>query len=141
VRIKNIVNKLRTMRVLLLLLLPASVILSACTKMPQPIPPGTDTYFYGYIVKGEKFGIKVGDSRDEVERKISLKKFFGDEDLEVGKCERGISLKINGCGKDVKVGYYRVKKPLRDGFIYIIYRDKKVVSIVWEFDWLPPMDF
>jgi GH24 family phage-related lysozyme (muramidase) len=53
----------------ILLLVP----LAGCARTPYPIPVGTDTFFYGYINQGEKFGVKIGQSREEAES--ALKNF------------------------------------------------------------------
>ena len=121
-----------------LLMLLAMLTLQGCVKSPTPIPPGTDTYFYGYLTEGGKFGVKIGDGVEGV--KYHIRKYSSTSDA-LDECKVGFSHKFSNCKKGELIGYYRVRKPLRDGFIYVIYRDNKAVGIAWKFDWLPPMDF
>lgn len=130
-RVSDFINKLSNMRALWLPLITISALLYGCTEAPAPIPPGTDTYFYGYIIEGEKFGIKVGDSSAEVEKKINPV-FFGDETLT--ECGHNLLILIGNCDANTMVNCYFVDKIPRYGFIFILFEGDTVAGIAWQFD-------
>lgn len=107
----------------------------ACSQTPNPIPRGTDTFYYGHIDSGEKFGVKVGDGRADAQRKLGGKFHYAGE----SRCGYRVKLLV-GCLDDFTGDIFRVKQFLRDGIIVLEIRSDKVAAVIWDFTALPTVD-
>ncbi len=121
-----------------LLMLLAMLTLQGCVKSPTPIPPGTDTYFYGYLTEGGKFGVKIGDSLAKARGTLPEKYYYY---YTSEKCDSRLMRSLSICKHAQLIDGFGVSKILKNGHILILYRNDMVIGIAWEFDWLPPMDF
>ena len=102
--------------------------LAAC-EQPRPIPPGTDRFYYGHLVEGEKFGVSVGMSQDEAVRILTAR---GLRDAGLGGCTYSLTQRI-GCDANEEIYIFLQKDFGRDGLIYLKIIDGFVDSIAWSF--------
>ncbi len=116
------------------LLLAASV--SGCTHAPKPIPVGTNSYYYGRIDAGSKFGVTVGDTRETARARMTKAGYAYNADI---GCENFFK-DISGCAGDERADSYSLKEAVRHGNIDLQYRDGRVVAILWDFNLLPSVD-
>lgn len=106
----------------------ASMALAAC-EQPRPIPPGTDRFYYGHLVEGEKFGVSVGMSQDEAVR-ILIAQGLRDDGL------RGCTYytaQVIGCDASDAIHLFRQENFGRDGVVYLKISDDRVEFISWSF--------
>ena len=98
---------------------------------------GQDTYYYGRIDSGTKFGVKIGEARSKVKASV-------DKSLEFSStagCESTLK-KIIECTGAVESDVFYLDTTFRHGFATILYdADSRVSEIVWDFNMLPVIDF
>lgn len=111
--------------------------LCACSQEPRPIPLGSEAQYYGYIDTGERFGVKIGDSRSNARALLEENKFeyLGDDN-----CSYRLKSLIN-CTKEHWSDVYHVREPLRHGVIYLEFKGDEITAIIWDFKLLPNADF
>lgn len=110
---------------------------AACSRTPNPIPVGTDTTFYGNIVNGEKFGVKIGDERLAARDKLERQGF-------AFYSEAGCLSKVKDlveCSAGFEADIYDVDQFLRRGLIVMEVKEGNIAAIVWDFQALPATDF
>ena len=117
-------NRIRLASAAALVLITAS----ACDQ-PRPIPPGTDRFYYGHLVEGEKFGVSVGMSQEEAVRILTER---GLRDAGPYGCTYSIAQR-SGCGESDLMHLFRQKDFGRDGIVYLKIIDERVDSISWSF--------
>ncbi len=110
-------------------ILLAALFIGACSQ-PSPVPNETDTYFYGRISSGEKFGVLIGHGNDVASGVLTEKKYRDDG---MYTCSTSLK-KITGCIERDVYHIFRVIKPLKDGSIYLEIDSGKVTEIAWDFD-------
>ncbi len=101
-----------------------------CAPRPTPIPEGTDTHWYGNIVSGEKFGVKIGDDYSSARDILADDGFRSDG---VVTCSKDTAVGIPECSEPHEAGVFRLRRFGKDGNVYLILNDKVVVQIVWSF--------
>jgi len=128
--------------VLLLILLG----LSACTSARQPVPMGTDTYYDGYINKGDKFGVRIGESREAAHAlMIQHNEFYpatdalGNKKYDHYTCDATWQQYV-ACKPGETFDYYRKRDLGRDGRIFIFLKDDRVTAIYWDTSFLGTID-
>ncbi len=127
----------RLVRCLVMAMLICSV--TACKVVAaRPIKPGTDTYYSGYITQGWKFGVEIGQSREDAKQTLTKGGFLyrGTVDCSYGPLNETIE-----CHSDQKSDAYNLRKTFRQGELYVSFADDKVTSIVWSFNLLPSIDW
>ncbi|HVZ29617.1 MAG TPA: hypothetical protein VG839_04440 [Asticcacaulis sp.] len=105
-------------------LLGLAVAYPACA---EKIKPGQDGYFDGYILKGEKFGIKIGMDRSQARALLTRQRDV--EYVDTGPCT---DLVYFVCPQGDEVDGYLSHKALRDGVINVLVDHGKVVGIQWD---------
>ncbi len=121
------------------LLVAACVLpVAACSRTPNPIPVGTDTVYYGNIASGEKFGVKIGDSRTAARVALEAKNGFAyyAED----NCGYKVRT-LTACASDFRADLYDVDRFLQRGLVVLAYDEERIIGIVWDFQALPASDF
>lgn len=109
-------------------------ILVGCDQQqPRPMPIGTDTYKYGYIEIGRRFGVSIGDDREEA--RLSLLNagydFAGSTLCEDSALRVEIAC-VNGDLFDV----YNHHEGLGHKTIYLLISNESVFRIGWSFIYL-----
>jgi hypothetical protein len=104
-----------------------SATLDACSRTPEPIPPGTDTPYYGFITRGEKFGVSIGDLEGAARSSIRNARYDGAE-----PCAEYLAETIN-CREGELFQAYRAQWPLRDGVFWLRISSGRVSAIAWTF--------
>jgi hypothetical protein len=113
------------------------VIIWTLIRPSYPMQSGTDRPLAGYIVSGEKFGVKIGDH--QAESNIILEK-SGVEYINQEDC-KSISYLVN-CKLDSKNSAYSVSRGFYHGKIFLILgKNERVDAIAWEFYIIPHIDF
>jgi hypothetical protein len=120
--------------------------LAACDGPEQPVPMGTDTYFDGYINKGGKFGVRIGDSRKAAHTQmIKRHEFYEASDrktyvrLDHETCDE-VWQNFVSCKPGETFDYYRKRDLGRDGRVFIFFKDDKVTAIYWDTSLLGAID-
>ncbi len=95
-------------------------------REPQyPLQAGTDTYQFGYIRVGSKFGLTVGQPLS------TPPDVHGFESLGPSGCEARL-VEMIGCNSKDKGYIYGINKPFGHGFLFVSY-DKGVIKyLAWE---------
>ena len=129
---------LTLLRFVVLTVMSCSV--AACGT-PKPIPPGTNTYYYGYIKTGGKFGVLIGQNRE------AAKGGLLDNGAEFGgviDCGHERLKETIDCSSIDEVDVYILfwKFPtFREGQVYVFIEDDKVAAIAWSLRLLPEIVF
>jgi hypothetical protein len=109
----------------------------ACSPTPRPVSVGVDTYFYGNVDHGEKFGVSVGMPDLEAQKILTARKFRFD-----GKFACDFALRsVFGCKPGQSYNSFIVNELLKNGGVYLESRRSRVIAIGWSFNLLPYMDF
>jgi len=106
----------------------AMTVISAC-EQPRPIPPGTDRFYYGHLLEGEKFGVSIGMSQEEAVRVLTTQGFGH---VRLLGCTAYAS-EIISCDLNDAIHNFRQKKFGRDGTVFLKIVDDRVESIAWSF--------
>lgn len=102
-----------------------------------PIPRGTDRWFYGNIIEGEKFGFQVGAILDDnLESNSSTHssslKYYGKFPC------KGTYRIVSECSNKYRHASFGIRKFLYYGQVFVEYDDRNVIrSIVWNADAVP----
>jgi hypothetical protein len=91
-----------------------------------PIPIGQNGYWRGHIVTGSKFDVRVGDDRTTTQETLE-KTFRYDNDLGCTPYAR----EVIACADADDIEFYRILELLRDGTIFVTYRQGRVHAIAW----------
>ncbi len=111
--------------------------LAGCGSV-EHIEKGEHKALYGYIVSGEKFGVKIGEAKKSAERKLIGKGF---EEVEAFHCQSStLALTIDCDGLKDLTSYWKFE-PLYRIMVFIEYRDGQVGAIIWEILIGPMWDF
>lgn len=110
---------------------------TACSKTPYPIPPGTDTVYYGHIVSGRRFGVSIGDPRAKAREALESHPFVY---LREDGCIYRVRILVD-CIENYQADLYDIDQFLRRGLLILELKNDKVVAIVWDFQALPATDF
>lgn len=115
---------------------------SACTEGPKyPLPSGTDTYFDGYINKGEKLGVKIGDDRMDVRKRLSgryeyyqaFEDDLGNIRADHDTCDEQWRKYYVLCQPGEMFDYYRIRDFGRNGRMLVFFdKNQKVTAIHWD---------
>jgi len=98
----------------------------ACSQT-YPTTVGTNKIYDGYIVDGKKFGVKIGDTKTEVRKKLTNQgKIFVENKFCYSDGEY-----IFACKKGNDIDIFRVKDLFFDGSIFIRYENGRVNAIIW----------
>ena len=112
-----------------------SMTVSACAETPRPIKKGENSLYYGNITTGQKFGIRIGQSRQSAKEILIEKKieYYGEQ-----KCEDLTHRKIDCIRGDTFDVYrkYGTFLLVSGGLIYVFYEDDKVTGIAWAFSYM-----
>ena len=100
-----------------------------CAARPNPIPEGTDTHWYGNLVSGEKFGVKIGDDYASARDILVADGFRSDGIIPCA----GNEASVPECSAPHDVGMFRLKRVGKDGDVYLVLDGDVVVQIVWSF--------
>lgn len=109
------------------------VIVVACAPRPSPIPEGTEKHWYGNIIAGEKFSVKIGDYHDAAKANLVAKGFRSDALYSCAK-NKGIVFNCSSVSHDVAP--FRIRRLGRDGSVYLVIENEKVIRIVWTFSFV-----
>jgi hypothetical protein len=104
---------------------------SSCSKTPDLIKKGEDTFYYGYVIAGKKFDIKIGDNRLDAKRKLLSDNVVYYRHYE---CEELTHMRV-ACVKGETYDYYRKHGIIRDGGIYVFFKDDVITGIAWSFNY------
>lgn len=121
----------RSMLFVTIVCLPV-ILSSGCNESPpRPMVPGTDTTRAGYLTEGTKFNLAIGSTKDKARATLESKSAYVNFNL---NCTYRLSY-LTGCteGEPNVHEAYRVKWPLRNGSIFVLYSNDRVIGIVWEF--------
>ena len=110
-----------------------------CAKTPYPVPEDANTYYYGNIVIGSKFGARIGDSPDVARRAIYVE---GGEryDGVDNHCDYYLK-RLTDCDTYTSIEAFHVDKLTRRGNVYLLYRNNVLTKIVWDLYLSPYIDF
>jgi hypothetical protein len=103
---------------------------------PRPISLGTDTYFYGRIEAGEKFGVQIGQSSEQAKHILARKEI---RYVDSADCNDSLKWALD-CHTGEVFDKYLIEKLGREGLIFIQVADQKVVAIAWDLHLLPNID-
>jgi hypothetical protein len=106
-------------------------------SQPTPIPTGTNTFYYGNIVRGARFGVRIGDHLADASaalRKYGLKY----EPVSAG-CEYD-EQRLEGCKPSQRYEVFFINKFVWHGRVFLEVRNSRVISIVWSAYLLPYID-
>lgn len=103
--------------------------LSGCAEQPRPIPLGTDRAYYGYIDQGEKFGVRIGQSRDEAQDILVA---GGARDDGEWNCNYNLK-ELFSCKEGDVFDLYSYRKFMKDGTVYLKISEGKISEIGWRF--------
>ena len=92
----------------------------------RPIAVGANTYWYGHIVKGARFGVRIGDTRETARRTLE-KTFRYDNALGCGPYAR----EVIACADGDDIDFYRIQELFRDGTIFVTFVRGRVSAIAW----------
>ena len=111
-----------------------SMTIIACEARPEPIPEGTDTYWYGNITSDGKFGVQIGDDYSSakdmlVEQGFYVTTFYSDE-LVPGSKNNGVTFE---CSEPQEIAHFRMKRAGKSGSAFLVVDEEKVVQIIWSF--------
>lgn len=92
------------------------------------MPPGTDTYFYGYIPQGTKFGATVEDARLAAQAILAKQgfRFAGTADW----ADTNLRSEI-GCSRGAKFDAYHKHRGLGYDTVFLEVREERVAMIGW----------
>lgn len=117
---------MRAFRIIAALSLAALCV--ACSDRPAPINAGANHIFFGHLVRGEKFGVRVGEPAADAARTLQA-----DGALHVGDdCSFFVS-RIVRCTSAVTPMTFSVNRPLRHGTLVLEVVDGRVKGIGWSF--------
>ena len=111
-------------------------ITTACSRTPKPIPPGADTKYYGYIASGEKFGVRIGDTKSKAEAALISEGF---KVWQNGKCSYYLKALVD-CTDWTQVELFSLDQRLYRGNLYLKIEEDRVSAIVWDMHLLPHVD-
>lgn len=106
----------------------ATTMMSAC-EQPRPIPPGTDRYYYGHLLEGEKFGVSIGMNQEEAVRILTARGLRDDGLWGCGD----YSAQVTGCDAHDQIYLFRQRRFGRDGTVFLKIVDDQVDFISWSF--------
>jgi hypothetical protein len=94
------------------------------------IPPGYVSFHRGHRISGQQFGVRIGDTEARAfaalaKRGISIRQY----DLP-GECKAYLSTMADCSGMD-RITSHRLKQPLRDGMIFLGFKNDRVAAIYW----------
>jgi hypothetical protein len=119
-----------------LLSLCIAIVLGACSRTPNPIPIGADTYYYGNLVSGERFGVDVGYPDAAARRALAANHW-----KYVGEFECDYTLKtLFACRTGERYGEFTADRFWRHGSVYLKIEGNQVRQIGWSFSLLPYID-
>jgi hypothetical protein len=127
----------RPRRVIIVFLCCVAMSLNCCTKDPGKIPIGTDTFYYGNLDHGGKFGVNIGDSEPQFDGAIRTRGFTYEG---VFGCTYTINVAL-GCQPRDTYAIYIASQWYKHGGLYIRIHHNKVAQIAWEFYLFPYIDF
>lgn len=112
-------------------MLAVTVSSASCSRTPEPIRPGVDTFYYGYVTTGKKLGVTVGQPRAEVMRILarSQDEYYGEQ-----RC-RAATQTFVACPTNAPFDLYRRHGVVRDGQIYVTFAGDRVTGIAWSFNY------
>jgi hypothetical protein len=102
------------------------------------MPAGTNTYYHGNILAGERFGIRIGFKQSAVDA-LSNRKFTFVSKV---NCDQNLKLLFD-CEKDKRDTFYlySISQTFRNGTLIVEYENGHVYRLVWDCQLLPPVDF
>lgn len=104
---------------------------------PAPLTPGKSGIWEGYIVEGERFGIQIGDSREQA---LTALKARGYKARDYGDPCDEYYMSLADCSAMESLIRVRVVRLGWDGRIHIGFRDGRVVAIIWRGTLRPYLD-
>ncbi len=119
------------------LLLSMAVIVSSSAHA-RPISLGTDTDYRGYLTQGQRFGVAIGQSREQAKQTL-IKSGF--EYAGVVDCSYWRLKETIDCRSGDQSDAYSLRNTFRHGELYVSFADDKVTAIIWSFYLLPYVDW
>jgi len=104
---------------------------ASCTRTPQRIQKGQNTFYYGHITSGSYHEVHIGDDRQAAKAKLIA---MGLRDFGLADCEKGFLDKFE-CGPDNAGQIFRKYGFLRSGLIYLFFENDKVAGIAWSYSY------
>jgi len=104
---------------------------ASCSRTPQRIQKGQNTFYYGHITSGEYHGVLIGEDRKVAKAKLRA---MGLRDFGAHTCEKGLVDKIE-CKPGEVVDIYRRHGFLRSGLVYLIVESEKITRIAWSYSY------
>jgi hypothetical protein len=99
-----------------------------CAQRSTPIAPGTDTFYFGHLTRGAKFGVRVGESAE-----LARQQLASNRTLYVGpNCDFAAS-QIVRCVAASAIATYAFSGPLRRGTLVLELDGNRVRGIAWSF--------
>lgn len=95
-----------------------------------PIPLGTNGTYNGYIRSGSRFGVHIGDSREQAKRSLINKGLRDDGPF---ACERYVRESV-ACRPGDLAEVYRIQKFMYDGDVFVFVEGGKGIAIGWRAD-------
>ena len=116
-----------------------SLALASCSGTPIPIPDGADTVYYGNLVRGEKFGVAIGQSEAKARETLSA-----GGDVLTGKFECSqsyMATNLFSCTSGQQFLAFNHKQFGRIGMIVLRTTNGHISQIAWSFHLFPHVDF
>ena len=112
------------------------VLFSSCAPTSGPVPLGTDTYFYGNMDRGQKFGVRVGDTLSKAKSSLVEAGFAYYSD---GKCGYAVE-QVMGCRGGDTYSAFGLDSWYKHGEVFLATRNGQVLAIGWKLYFLPRVD-
>ena len=104
-------------------------LVASCTRTPQRIQKGQNTFYYGHITSGSYHEVDIGEDRRAAKAKlIAMGLLYSG----VADCQKGFFNKIE-CRPGEVVEIFRKYSFLRSGLIFLFLEREKVAGIAWSF--------
>ena len=100
----------------------------ACSQRSTPIATGTNTFYFGHLTRGEKFGVRMGEPAALATQQLASKKI-----TYIGPACDFAASQIVRCAASSAIASYAYSGTLRRGTLVLELSGEQVSGIAWSF--------
>ena len=101
----------------------------------ERIPPGYVSFHRGHRISGQEFGVHIGDTEAQAYGALAKRGISTRQYDPSGACRSYLSTMTDCSGMD-RITSHRLKQPLRDGMIFLGFKNGRVAAIYWRAQWI-----